>query len=256
MQLFRLLKNIILVLMTVCLLLYATCSYASNKFIDCTFTDQELINLTRLIYDTSFPQNEITLTNGELIKRDGKCGLGLLQILEYALQNQTVSPEVIRQIEEIRSTDDLDETYNTANFTIEYNDTPGDPDCVYPDSTHPTVQNIQGEAVPWYIYNLGEYLEQARYIYLLYGFEEPWSVGLMNVNVLDLPEPILGQTGPLSQIDIDNDMIHGPDYPDDWIYKYLSTTATHELFHKVQFEYVDILDEDFWDGWIMEGTTT
>ena len=84
-----------------------------------------------------------------MIKRDEKCGLGLLQILEYALQNQTVSPDVIRQIEAIRSTDDLDETYETTNFTIDYNDTPGDPDCVYePENTHPTAQNTRENRFP------------------------------------------------------------------------------------------------------------
>lgn len=43
--------------------------------------------------------------------------------------------------------------------------------------------------------------------------------------------------------------------PSDWIYLYLAATATHEYFHKIQFEYVTWPDPDFTD-WILEGTAT
>ena len=236
-----------------CLLIITSSStiYSQNQFAGYTFTDDEVINLARLIYDTSLLDDTVVLSNGQILKRDSKCGFGLMQALDWALQNQIISPDAFRQIEEIRSTDDLDKTYNTTNFTIDYNDSPGDPDCVFEaTNTHPTVQNTQGEPVPMYIYNLGEYLENARYVFTTYGFEEPGSIGLLNVDVYDMPA--FGQTSPLGSLDIDNDMVG---CIDSWMDSYLNITVSHELFHKVQFEYVDSLDPDSWAGWIMEGTT-
>lgn len=173
----KLLKSALLLILLLCIPVSIFCQ---NKFSDYTFSDEELINIARLIYDSSYPEDSVTLSNDEVIDKDRKCGLGLIHVLEMAIQNQPVSSNTLSFIAEIRNTDDLDKTYETANFTIDYNDTQGDPDCVYePTNTHPTALNIIGEPVPWYIYNLGENFEKARNIFMSYGFEEPGSIGLI-----------------------------------------------------------------------------
>ena len=231
-------------------------TYGQNRFKDYTFTNEELINLTRLIYDTSYPEDSIVMESGKTIIKDGKCGLRLLQILNTALQKQKVNSDVLNRIEELRNTDDLDETYETVNFSINYNDTPGDPDCVYePENTHPTVVNVQGEPVPLYIFNLGEYLEYALQKYEEFGFISPLSthdiivVSVENINAY-------GQASANPYVfGIDHTM---QDISYIWVYSYLQMAAAHELFHHVQYEYVYhgsiIPDDDLSSMWIIEGT--
>ncbi len=219
-----------------------------------SLTDSELLTLARMIYEPENAPESFVTASGRTLFIDPKCGAMNLELLMVELQRPTISPELRQKIQLLiqGATDDLDEEYNTVNFTIDYNDTPNDPDCVFqPTVTHPTASNTQGEPVPWYVYHAGEYLEYSRTKYIEFGFEEPGSVGLSNVDIHNLVDAY-GQTAPLSPIELDNDMCG--DLPADWIYPYLAATAAHELFHQVEYQYVLPPDPDASAAWIKEGS--
>jgi hypothetical protein len=254
------LLGICAVLALYCFPVFCTASAAQNlSGFQSTYqlTDSELLTLARMIYEPeSAPQSFVTAL-GKTLYHDPKCGAMNLELLMIELQRPSIAPELRQKIQLLTQgvTDDLDHTYNTTNFTIDYNDTylpTLDPDCVFqPTVTHPTARNTQNQPVPWYVYLAGEYLEYSRTKYVEYGFEEPGSVGLSNVDIHNLVDAY-GQTAPLSPIELDNDMCG--DLPADWIYPYLAATAAHELFHQVEYQYVLLPDPDASAAWIKEGS--
>jgi len=186
------------------------------------------------------------------------CGTPIVRDLEKARRRGEMTHEQLRMANIILERDELEETYNTDNFTIDYTNNPDDEDgdCVFdPDNRDENARNEDGERVPMYVVRLGQYLESALEQYSNYGFEELGRIGrYIDVNIKNCligDDEVYGYTSPVRQINIDNDMVGTPD---EWIYPVLSAVSAHELFHKVQYEYLTMLHRIHDDDWIMEGT--
>ena len=98
------------------------------------------------------------------------CGTPIVRDLEKARRRGEMTHEQLRMANIILERDELEETYNTDNFTIDYTNNPDDEDgdCVFdPDNRDENARNEDGERVPMYVVRLGQYLESALWTRLI-----------------------------------------------------------------------------------------
>jgi hypothetical protein len=217
-------------------------------------TDQEALRLAQYLYGGAPVEEEIVTRQA----RSSFCATREAMRLDELLRSGRLTDKTMREISRLadRAVLSLDKTYDTQNFTIDFNSTIGDNDCVFEPTVYdPNARTTKNERVPVYVKSLGDFLEKARATYLTNGFNMPYSSGRINVDIRKLDEGYdkgsFGVTNAFN-LTVDENMMFGRDRPRSAVYSLLKTTAAHELFHKEQ--YASYYSMALVPDWVVEGT--